>query len=365
MHFTKPDVAIVKILKSFEKNGKHFVEISPNPFYPDGFGGQIGDRGIIGKATVLSVNSEFVEVDRDLEVGLKVEAKADLERRKEIARQHTAQHILSAIVEKSYGAKTRGFHMSEETTTVDLDSDFSIKEVENLANEIVMSDIEVEEKIITPEEAQNYSLRKALSQKALESGKIRLIKIGDLDLNACGGFHVSRTGEIGMIKITHSEKVKGNLTRIWFLAGKRAFKDYSLKEEILLKASKIFDASWKDLEVRVGKCFEESKMKSSKIKKLSESLAKYISQEIKHGDIIELDESVASFVTRFRQDVAYSIKYSSSTNVVICAPKIPKAEVIKWAKSSGGKGGGKGPIYHFSFENFEKFKDDFEKFVNS
>ncbi len=363
MLFTRPDSATVEILKSFEKDGKYFVKIFPLLFYPDGSGGQIGDRGVIGEAKVLSVNSELVEVDRNIKVGLKIKAEVDIERRKEIARQHTAQHILSAAIEKLYEAKTVGFHMSEEVTTVDLDSNFSIKEVENLTNEIVMSNIEVEEMLLSPQEVQNYTLRKRLSQKALESDKIRLIKIGDFDVNACGGFHVSRTGEIGIVKITHSEKIKGKLTRIWFLAGKRAFEDYSLKEEVILKTSKLFDASWKDLKVRVEKCLEESKMKSSQIKKLSESLAKYISQNIKYGDVIELDKNVASFVTRARQDVPYSVKHSSSNDVAACIPKIPKEEVIRWAKSFGGKGGGKGPIYHFSFEDFEKFKDAFKELV--
>lgn len=363
MHFTRPDSAIVEILKSFKKDEKYFVKISPMLFYPDGSGGQIGDRGIIGRGRVLSVSSEFVEVDHDIRVGLKVEAKVDLERRREIARQHTAQHILSAAIEKLYEAKTVGFHMSEEVTTVDLDSDFSVKEVENLTNEIVMSDVKVEELLISPNEVQNYALRKPLSQKALEFGKIRLIKIGNFDVNACGGFHVSRTGEIGIVKVIHSERIKGKLTRIWFLAGKRAFEDYSLKEEIVLKTSKLFDASWKDLKTRVEKCLEESKVKSSKIKKLSESLAKYISQSINYGDVIELDENVASFVIRFRQDILYAIKYSSPANIAICIPKMPKEEVIKWAKSLGGKGGGKGPIYHFSFEDFEKFKGAFENLI--
>ena len=364
MHFTKPNFATVKILKSFEKAGKHFVEISPHPFYPDGSGGQIGDRGTIGSANVLSVNSEFVEVDRALDVGSVVEAKTNSERRKEIARQHTAQHILSAAAEKFFGAKTVGFHMSEEFTTVDLDSDFSVEDVENLTNEIVMSNVNVEEIILSPQEVQKYRLRKPLSKKALESGRIRLIKIGDFDVNACGGFHVSHTGEIGIVKIIHDEKVKGKFTRIWFLAGKRAIKDYQSKEVMLLKTSKLFDSSWKDLKTRVEKCLDESKAKSSKIKKISELLSKYVSKDMKPGDIFELDENVVSYITRSKQDIPYAIKYSSPANVALCIPEMSKEKVLKWARSLNGKGGGRGPIYRFSFEDFEKFKDAFKKFIS-
>jgi len=362
LHFTKQNEAIVKVLNSFSKNGKYFVELSENPFYLDGFGGQLGDRGKIGEAQVTAVKSKIVEVDRPLKIGQNVRAKANVERRKEIARQHTAQHILSASIEKLFNVDTVGFHMGEEVTTIDLNSPIDLKRAEDLTNEVVMSDLKVEEMILAPEEVNRYELRKSVSEKALKSGKIRLVKIADFDLNACGGFHVSRTGEIGIVKITHAEKIKGGAIRLWFVAGKRALKDYSLKEEVLLKTSKIFDASWRDLEVRVEKSTKMSKEKSLKLKKTSESLAAYISKEIRPKDILELDESVASFVTRSRQDIPYAIKYSE-TNVAICVPNIPKDRIVNWAKNMGMKGGGKGPIYRFSFDNFEKFKEAFELLV--
>ena len=363
MHFTKPNEAVVNVMDSFEKDGKYFVELSKNPFYPNGFGGQLGDRGIIGEAQVITVEPEVVEVDRLLKIEQNVKAKANVERRKEIARQHTAQHILSAAIEKLFEAKTVGFHMGEEATTIDLDSSIDLKRAEDLTNEIVMSDLEVEEMILTPEEVEKYDLRKSVSEKALKSGKIRLIKIADFDLNACGGFHVSRTGEIGIVKITHTEKIKAGFTRLWFVAGKRALNDYSLKEEVLLKASRNFDASWKDLKVRVEKSTKESKEKSLKLKKISESLAVYISKEIKPKEILELDENVASFITRFRQDIPYALRYSE-TKVVICVPNTPKNKIVSWAKSVGLKGGGKGPIYRFSFDNFKEFKEAFESLIN-
>ncbi len=362
MHFTKPNEAVVDVVDSFEKGGKYFVKLSENPLYPDGFGGQLGDRGRVGEAQVIAVESELAELDRLLKIEQNVKIKADVERRKEIARQHTAQHILSAAIEKLFDADTVGFHMGEESTTVDLDSPIDLKRAEDLTNEVVMSDLKVEEMILTPEEVNRYDLRKSIPEKALKSGKIRLIKIADFDLNACGGFHVSRTGEIGIVKITHAEKIKGGLTRLWFVAGKRALNDYSLKEEVLLKTSKIFDASWRDLKVRVEKSTKESKEKSLKLKKTSESLATYISKEIRPKEILGLDENVASFVTRFRQDIPYAIRYSGN-KAVICVPNTSKDDVVSWAKSVELKGGGKGPIYRFSFDDFEKFKKAFELLI--
>lgn len=295
MYFTKPEIQTAKIKDYIQKDGRHFVELDINPFYEDGFGGQIGDRGLIGDAKVLHA-SALVEIDKPLEKNSEVKISIDKERREEIARQHSAQHILSAAIEELYGAKTVGFHMGEEDSTVDIDGDFDLQKSEKLSNEIVLSNLKVEEIIVSVDEASKFNLRKDLSEKAIKSGNIRLIKIGDFDLNACGGFHVSNTGEIGVIKIIHTEKVKGGLTRVWFVGGLRAFKDYSLKSQTINESAKLFDSSWTDLKSRIQKCIDESKEKNSALKKSSEKLAIYISKEIQSSSVVNLEEYVAPFV---------------------------------------------------------------------
>ncbi|BBJ27398.1 alanyl-tRNA editing protein [Athalassotoga saccharophila] len=350
MYFTRSEIKSTKIKRYFQKDGRHFVELEENPFYEDGAGGQIGDRGFIDSARVLYV-SDLIEVDGPLNAGSTVEIKIDSERRKEIARQHTAQHIISAVIEKHYGAKTVGFHMGEEDTTIDLDGTFNIEETENFSNDIVLSNLKVEEIILTPEEASKYELRKDLSEKAIKSGNVRLIKIEDFDLNACGGFHVGSTSEIGIIKITHSERVKGGLTRIWFVAGKRALKDYQMKSQVLYESAKIFDASWMDLKARIQKSLDDLKEKNATLKKMAEKLANYISKEIHPFEILELDESVASFLTRIRQDIPYAVKISGTNNVSFSLPNYDRSKVMDTAKILGIKGGGNGPIYRFATEN--------------
>ncbi len=354
MHFTRMEIKSTRVKNYFQKDGRHFIELEENPFYEDGAGGQIGDRGFIDEARVLYV-SDLIEIDRPLSVGSTVEIKIDVERRREIARQHTAQHIISAVIEKDYGAKTVGFHMGEEDTTIDLDGTFNIEETENASNEIVFSNLKVEEIILTPEEVSKYELRKDLSEKAIKSGNVRLIKIEDFDLNACGGFHVGSTSEIGIIKITHSERVKGGLTRIWFVAGKRALRDYQMKSEVLYESAKIFDASWMDLRSRIQKSFDDLKEKNSTLKKVSEKLANYISKEIQPFEILELDESVASFLIRIRQDIPYAVKIAGTNNVSFSLPNYDRIRVMDLAKTLGIKGGGNGPIYRFAIKNPQEF----------
>jgi len=354
MYFTKPEIKTAKVKRYIQENNRHFVELDPNPFYEDGAGGQIGDRGFIGEAAVLYV-SDLIEVDRALPMNSEVKITIDTERRSEIARQHTAQHIISAAIEKMYGAKTVGFHMGEEDTTIDLDKAFDIKKIEEFSNEIILSNLDVEEIIVSPEEALKYDLRKDLSEKAIKSGNIRLIKIGDFDLNACGGFHVSSTGEIGIIKITHSERVKSGFVRIWFVAGKRAFRDYDLKSTMVYESARIFDASWMDLKTRIQKCIDELKEKNSSLKKSSEIIAKYMAKDLKPLEMLEVDESIASFLTRIRQDIPYFVKINGTNNIVVSLPGYDKQKILDLAKSFNIKGGGNGPIYRFSADNPNQF----------
>jgi alanyl-tRNA synthetase len=363
MYFKKPEIENAKVKNYIYKNNRHFVELEPNPFYEDGAGGQIGDRGFIGEASVLYV-SDMIEVDRSLEINSDVKITIDMKRRSEIARQHTAQHIISAAIEKMYGAKTVGFHMGEEDTTIDLDKPFDIEKIEEFSNEIVFSNFGVEEMIVSPDEALKYDLRKDLSEKALKSGNIRLIKIDSFDLNACGGFHVSSTGEIGIIKITHSERVKGGLVRIWFVAGFRALRDYTLRSKMINESAKLFDASWIDLKLRIQKCLEESKEKNSLLKRLSEEIAVYASRELKPAQIVDLDESVASFLTRSKQDIPYVIRINGTNNLILCLPGYDRAKILDIARSVGAKGGGNGPIYRFSTDNFDKFANELKKLIS-
>lgn len=363
MHCTSPDKFEVKVLDSYEKEGKFFARLDNNQFFNDGSGGQLGDRGTIGKARVVFSFGDKVETNVLIQKGWH-EAFVDIKRRIDISQQHSAQHILSSAIEKKCMAKTLSFHMGESVSTIDLDLNSNLDEAEKLANEIVTSDIVVDEIIIEHKDVAKYPLRKKLSDKALLSSSVRIIKIGDFDVNACAGFHVSRTGEIGIIKIIKTERVKGGLTRVWFLAGMRAFLDYKKKSEEIDFASKVFGTSWKNLYDRAKKCSDDSKNKNTKIKKLSEDLASHIAKSIKKGDVIEVDDTVASFVTRLNQDTLYAIKTSDPANVTICAPGVAKEDIMSFVSHLNAKGGGNNSLYRFSFPDFEKFQKEWERFVS-
>ena len=141
-------------------------EVLNSPFYVDGKGGQLGDRGTIAEANIVEVKENIVILDKNLEDG-EYTYSIDEKRQEDIRQQHTAQHIFSAEAYNNFGLNTVGFRMAEEYTTVDLDQKDISKEVieklEELVNKDIKADILVEEEIYTNEEAHKFeNLRKAI-----------------------------------------------------------------------------------------------------------------------------------------------------------------------------------------------------------
>ena len=256
---------------NIKKISDKIYEILNSPFYVDGKGGQLGDRGTISDANIVEVKENFVILDKDLENG-EYTYFIDEKRREDISQQHTAQHIFSAEAYNNFGLNTVGFRMAEEYTTVDLDQKDISKEIidklEELVNNDIKKDIIVEEEIYTNEEAHKIeNLRKAIKDKI--KGDVRFIKIGDIDICACAGFHVSRTSQIEIFKIINYENVKGNYTRFYFLAGERAKADYNKKHDIIKKLTNIFSCKDDEILEMLDKSLKEKVKTSTELKSLS------------------------------------------------------------------------------------------------
>jgi len=217
------------------EDGRIRVLLDRTIFYPEG-GGQPSDRGVI-KGEGFRIEVEKVEgkdkiwhegklIGRSPKKGEEVELELDWEWRYENMRQHTGQHIFSAILKRMYNSDTTGFQIFPDYNKIEINFDEEltwehILAAELEANEVVWAGIPVEVKEYEelPEEISS-DLRKPLSKKV--SGKIRLVKIGDVDLIPCGGTHVKSTGEVGFIKVLSFYKKTKNIWRIEFACGYRA-----------------------------------------------------------------------------------------------------------------------------------------------
>ena len=207
------------------ENG-YAVLLNRSAFYPEG-GGQPCDLGTLGGVKVVDVQETDGEllhyVEKPLEVGSEVAGQIDWERRFDLMQQHSGEHIVSGLVHEAYGYDNVGFHMSEDVITVDFSGvldEAQLREIEAKANQVVWKNEETE--IFYPHkdalEKLPYRSKKELT------GKVRLVRFPGADLCACCGLHVTRAGEIGMIRILTSEHFREGV-RITMISGKRVL-DY-------------------------------------------------------------------------------------------------------------------------------------------
>ncbi len=344
-----------KIKQIEEKDGKYWITFFDNPLYPDGKGGQLGDRGYIDNIPILEVrqkDNEVWAITKEKPQGPECNIKIDMERRKDIAVQHTAQHILSASFVKVGDMPTVSFHMGEEYSTIDLEipnvSQEIIEKVLELTNKTIRSLLPVNEKFVSYNEAKGLTLRRKLSSKLGEEDTIRLIEIPSFDLAACGGFHVKNTGEIGTVIITQKEKTKGKLVRIYFMAGARADRFTLSLIETTHKLSSLLKVPHEEFPERVEKIIEEVKAQKTELSKMGEEFAKSIEKALPEKIIkdtkiryYEGPEYITSHLGKIAQDQDILI-LKSNNKFMIFSKTIPAKEIINKIREEKPniKGGG-------------------------
>jgi alanyl-tRNA synthetase len=240
------------------------VVLDRSYFYPTS-GGQPHDTGLLNGVRVVDValrESDGV-VLHVLESALPpdnplVSGQIDWGRRFDHMQHHTGQHILSAAFEKLADADTVGFHLSPDSVTIDLNKpDISpalLDAAEDLSNQIVADDRPVRAYFPSDEELGTLDLRKVPDVE----GKLRVVDIAGFDVNACGGTHVTRTGEIAIIKILRVSR-QGDTTRIEFRCGGRALLDYRQKHALLSQLSAELTTGYDQIPAALAKLREENK----------------------------------------------------------------------------------------------------------
>ena len=252
-------------------------------FYPTS-GGQIHDTGWIisaepaanaaapstNPATRLRVtevaDAEDGQVIHYLEAppkgvqpGARVRGEVDASRRRDHMQQHSAQHVLSAAFVRLFNLPTVSFHMADDYCSIDLDTPSLNKEqiesAERLANEIILENRAVDIRFVTRDEAGKLGLRKL---PPTERDELRLIDIRDFDITACGGTHVSQTGQIASILLRKTEKVRQGW-RVEFVAGQRAVATARRDFTTLTESAALFSAHIYDVPQQARKSLDEIK----------------------------------------------------------------------------------------------------------
>ena len=234
--------------------------LSESFFYPEG-GGQPCDRGSIAGAELLFVEENEGELWHYLEVDLpegeKVLCKFDAVFRRWQSENHSAEHIFSGLVSRSFPYKNSGFHMEcfgeNPHMTVDFDGEFSEKELEELeqgVNAVIRKNLPIREIYLEGEEENTSSERKdgniSFRQKKALEGDIRIIEIPEVDSCACCGTHLSFTGEIGVFTILSYEKHRKGC-RLTMLAGELAFLALEKKLKLLSGFAQSLSRPWTEI----------------------------------------------------------------------------------------------------------------------
>ena len=255
-----------RVVDRLEVNGQPAIILDRTAFYPEG-GGQPSDRGMLNRVAVVDVQTRETddEVLHILSAPLPEETvtgAVDAARRFDLMQQHTGQHILSQAFIHTANAETVSFHLNpdpdEGALTIDLNkaalTSAEVDRAEDFANSIVYENRPVVARFVNDEELQSLPLRKPPKvDKA-----IRIVEIQGFDWSACGGTHVSRTGEVGLIKIVKAEK-RGTETRIEFRCGRRALIDYRRKHQLISQAASDLTIGFWELDQAIGRLQAEAK----------------------------------------------------------------------------------------------------------
>jgi alanyl-tRNA synthetase len=221
-----------KVLRVFPGG---YVVLDKTAFYPRG-GGQEPDHGTIANSKVIDVDKYGEIVIHKLSGTMpkprtSVECQVDGTRRNKIMRIHTATHLLngssrevlgpwvwqhSAFKEEDYGRLdiTHFAHLTRE----------EIQKIESLANSIVRKDLTVSATFMPKKLAEEKYGFRLYQGGVVPTKTVRVINIGDWDIEACGGTHTDATGQVGLVKITKTERIQDGVERIEFAAGESAIK---------------------------------------------------------------------------------------------------------------------------------------------
>jgi alanyl-tRNA synthetase len=197
-----------------------------------------------------------------------VAGRVDWERRFDHMQQHSGQHILSQAFLQVAGAGTASFHLGRTTSTIDIEtarpSAEQMRRAEDLAAKIVFEDRPCAILNVAPQELGALGVRKETQRE----GEIRVVDMGDFDRSPCGGTHVRRTGEIGMISVLGWEHYKG-MTRVEFVCGGRALAALRQAQELLGSLSGLFSAAPQDLPRLAQKLLQEKADLQREVARLS------------------------------------------------------------------------------------------------
>jgi len=228
------------------------IMLDRTPFYAEG-GGQLADNGVIKLANGAVVKIEDVQtpvpglfvhrgtvVSGVVKSGEAVVAEIDLQRRLAISRAHTATHMVHKAFREALGetATQAGSENAPGRFRFDFPSTSAVptsvlNDVESRVNELLIADLQVSAQVMTQDAARAMGATALFGEKY--GDQVRVVSVGDWAKELCGGTHVSRSGQLGLVKLLSESSIGAGVRRVEALVGHDAYK-FLAREHVLLNS---------------------------------------------------------------------------------------------------------------------------------
>ena len=282
-----------------KEGDKVTIVLDKTVFYAES-GGQIGDSGVlVNNSSTINVNDckksgghflhfGYVQSGR-FHVGDKVQADIHNDRRQLITCNHSATHLLHEALRAVLGdhVEQRGSLVDEERFRFDFSHDSAvtddeIRQVEHIVNEEILKNKEVVTNSMSMEEAKSKGAKALFGEKY--GDVVRVVNIGDdFSVELCGGTHVSRTGEIGLVKVAVETSVAAGIRRIESYSGMKAVNLCNEQQDQITAISGVIKGSKGDLSSRIQNLLDENKSLHREIKNLKQQLASSAGSDLMEG----------------------------------------------------------------------------------
>ena len=393
--------ADAKILATIEEEDFVDVVLDKTPFYAE-CGGQVGDSGIIENdnlklevLTTFKVNELYVHrskvVNGEIEIGAKVKAIIDKERREEIRVHHTSAHLLQAALVKVLGDEVKQAGSQVEENRMRFDFTFSravtpeeLVKVENLVNNWIKSDIKLHTDVLSIEEAKLTGATALFGEKY--GDVVRVVCVGDgencISKEFCAGTHASSTADLRVFKIVSEGAIAAGTRRIEVVVSDAALEYLNKKVAEIDKLASKFKVHYDEVAERVEKLSEENREQQKEIVELKSENARskfatFISRakDIEGGKLFiskigNLDnDAIKAGVEFLTSKLGESVIILASTKMVLVkvSDSFVKAGINagklvgEIARATGANGGGRPNFAQGGIKDASKLDDILEK----
>ncbi|HKZ89684.1 MAG TPA: alanine--tRNA ligase [Thermoplasmata archaeon] len=355
------------------------VVLDQTYFYPEG-GGQEPDHGSLGGLEVVDVQKagptvlHRVRGDASGLVGKKVACEIDDVRRRALMSHHTATHLVLGAARKVLGNHVwqAGAHKAQDLARLDIThfdslTDEEVARIEAAANEQVLRASPVRAKVMSRDLAERKFGFRLYQGGSVPGGEVRVVEIPKWDVEACGGTHVARTSDVGLVKILRATRIQDGVVRLEYAAGRAAFdavqsqgRDLARVAEILgtprdqvVPSAERIVSEWKELRKEAERLADaRAAEKALKAVEADRGPWPLLKQEVREGAGFMMAMSKATAAEARATGIYWASTPSDVKLVVTRGARVPidAAELVRAiAPEFKGKGGGRPDFAQASF----------------